>query len=375
VTRVLLLSASVGAGHLRAAEALEAAARQAHPGVYLECHDVLKLTNAVFRRLYGKTYLDLVNTAPHLLGMLYDWLDRPVKKDFGDRLRRLVQKLNLLKFEKLVLRGNWDLVISTHFLPVELIAHLRREGKVDVPQVTVCTDFATHRLWCNQPCEQYFCATQEGAQYLEFFGIPRETIEVTGIPIHPDFSTAKDRSALLVKHCASEDRPIVLQMCGGFGVGPVEAIYKSLLSIDTPLHVIVVAGKNEALKQELSQLAVPPRHRASILGFTKEMHELMAIADIVVTKPGGLTTSESLASGLPMIVANPIPGQETRNSDYLLENGAGVKIDHPSLLAGKLSKILTDETQLTRLQANARKLGRPRAAFDVLERSFKHIRT
>src|SRR5262245_58021664 len=137
--RILILSASVGAGHLRAAEALEAAAREAYPGLHVENHDVLTFTNAVFRRLYGKTYLDLVNTAPHLLGMLYDWLDQPVKSDFGDRLRRRAQKLNLLKFEKLLRKGNWALIINTHFLPAELIAQLKQNDKLDVPQVTVCT--------------------------------------------------------------------------------------------------------------------------------------------------------------------------------------------------------------------------------------------
>lgn len=370
--RILILSASAGAGHLRAAEAIEVAAKEAHPELYVVNHDVLTLTNAVFRRLYAKTYLDLIDTAPHLLGMLYDWLDKPIKPghDFGERLRRQVQKLNLLKFEKLVRNGNWDLVINTHFLPAELISQLRLKEKVGVPQVTVCTDFATHRLWVNQPCERYFCATEEGAEYLEFFGVPRDSCEVTGIPIHPDFGRAFDRAALLRKHNLSGDRPIVLQMCGGFGVGPVEAIFKSILSVEKPLEVIVVAGRNEELKQELDALERSDRHRVHVLGFTREMPDLMAVSDLLITKPGGLTTSEALARGLPLIIANPIPGQETRNSDYLLENGAAVKIDHPSQLALKLSRILSDKSQFDRLRENARQLGKPRAAFDVLDSSL-----
>jgi processive 1,2-diacylglycerol beta-glucosyltransferase len=306
--------------------------------------------------------------------MLYDWLDQPVKNDFGDRLRRQVQKLNLLKFEKLVRKGDWDLVISTHFLPVELIAHLRLAEKVRMPQVTVCTDFATHRLWVNQPCERYFCATEEGAEYLGFFGVPRETVEVTGIPVHPEFGRPVDRDAVLKKHGLPGDRQIILQMCGGFGVGPVEKIYKSILSVERPIAVVVVAGRNEQLKAELEAIERPDRHHVVILGFTKEMHELMAIADLVVTKPGGLTTSEALARGLPLVVANPIPGQETRNSDYLLENGAAVKIDHPSQLALKLARILSSGERLERMRASARQLGKPRAAFDVLDRSLKLIR-
>jgi processive 1,2-diacylglycerol beta-glucosyltransferase len=369
--RVLILSASAGAGHLRAAEALEVAARDAFPDLYVENHDVLALTNAVFRRLYAKTYLDLVNTAPHLLGMLYDWLDRPVENDFGERLRRRVQKLNLRKFEKLVCDGNWDLVISTHFLPVELISQLRTEGKLSVPQVTVCTDFATHRLWVNQPCERYFGATAEGAEYLEFFGVPARTIEVTGIPIHPEFSRPYDVEALRRKHHLSAQRPVVLQMCGGFGVGPVARIFESLLSVETPLDVIAIAGRNEELRRQLESLAHSDRHQVQVLGFTTEMPELMTLADLLVTKPGGLTTSEALACGLPLVVANPIPGQETRNSDYLLENGAAVKIDHPSQLALKVSRLLADRHRFAAMKANAKSLGKPRAAFEVLERSLE----
>jgi processive 1,2-diacylglycerol beta-glucosyltransferase len=368
--RVLILSASAGAGHLRAAEALEVAAGEAFPDIYVENHDVLALTNAVFRRLYAKTYLDLVNTAPHLLGMLYDWLDQPTENDFGERLRRRVQKLNLRKFEGLVRNGKWDLVISTHFLPVELISQLRTDGKLSVPQVTVCTDFATHRLWVNQPCERYFCATEEGAEYLEFFGVPANTIGVTGIPIHPDFSRTHDKETLRRQHHLSGNRPVVLQMCGGFGVGPVAKIFESLLSVETPLDVITIAGRNEELRQQLEALPRPDRHHVQVLGFTREMPELMAVADLLVTKPGGLTTSEALACGLPLVVANPIPGQETRNSDYLLENGAAVKIDHPSQLALKLSRLLADPNRFAAMKANANALGKPRAAFDVLEQSL-----
>jgi processive 1,2-diacylglycerol beta-glucosyltransferase len=373
--RILVLSAAVGAGHLRAAEAVEAALRQVVPSAEVENHDVLKFTNAVFRRVYGQFYLDLVNRAPHLLGYIYDLTDQPSRsgRNRTDRLRLAVEKLNLRRFERLVTERPWDLIINTHFLPAELIARLTSDGKLTVPQVTVCTDFDTHRLWVNQPCRRYFCATDEGAQYLQHWGVPAGDIDVTGIPIHPAFSQPADRAACLRAHGLVGDRPVVLQLCGGFGVGPVESLVRGLLAIEHPLELVVVCGRNEELKGELQRLSAPPRHRVHLLGFTREIDQLMAAADLIVSKPGGLTTSETLARGLPMVIVNPIPGQESRNSDYLLENGAAIKVNHPALLPMKVTRLLDDPARLARMRDAARSLGHPRAAFDVVERSLKLI--
>jgi processive 1,2-diacylglycerol beta-glucosyltransferase len=364
--RVLVLSASVGAGHLRAAQAVELALRQLDPGAVVQNLDVLDYTNALFRRLYGKAYLDLVNRAPHVLGYFYDALDRrPSPHRKSDRLRYLVEKLNLRRFLRLLKGETWDVIVNTHFLPAEMIAALRTKGELETPHLTVTTDFETHRLWVNEPCDHYFTATEEGAVNLQQWGVPAGHTSVTGIPIHPAFSQPKERAACLAKHALAGDRPVVLQLAGGFGVGPVEMLYSSLLAIQTPLELVVVAGRNEELKTRLEQTAVPERHRVKVLGFTTEMDELMAAADLVVTKPGGLTTSETLARGAAMVVVNPIPGQESRNSDYLLENGAAVKINNIATLPFKLSQLLSDPARLARLKENAKRLGRPQAAFDV----------
>src|SRR4029079_9458034 len=141
---------------------------------------------------YGQAYLELVNQAPHVLGYVYDLLDKPRRANSGrDRLRRLVQKLNLSKLCKLLECESWDVIVNTHFLPAEIIASLRRKRKIRTPQITVTTDFETHRLWVNQPCDLYATATEEGAAYLAHWGVPREDITVTGIPIHPVFAQDK----------------------------------------------------------------------------------------------------------------------------------------------------------------------------------------
>jgi processive 1,2-diacylglycerol beta-glucosyltransferase len=367
--RILVLSASVGAGHMRAAQAVELALRQVAPAdAVIRNVDVLTLTNAAFRKIYGSAYLDLVNKAPHVLGYIYDLMDQPRgPRSRRDRLRLLVEKLNLRKFtELLVAEPPWDVIVNTHFLPAEIIASLKREGTLDVPQMTVTTDFETHRLWVNPPCELYTTATPEGAAYLHTWGVPQGATAVTGIPIHPVFSQNKDPRECRRRQGLAEDRPVLLQLAGGFGVGPIEKLYRGLLAIEKPsLHIVVVSGKNEAIRQQLTAIDVPPRHRATVLGFTDQIDELMCAADVVLTKPGGLTSSEVLARGAAMAIVNPIPGQESRNSDYLLEQGAAIKINNLATLSTKLAPLLAEPQRLARLKENARRMEKPRAAFEV----------
>ena len=364
--RILVLSASVGAGHLRAAQAVELAIKEIAPDATVQNLDVLEFTNATFRRVYAQLYLDLVNRAPHVLGYFYDLLDRePSPRNKSDRLRYAVEKLNVRKFLRFLREASWDVIVNTHFLPAEMIAGLRRKAEINTPQLTVTTDFETHRLWVNQPCDHYFTATEEGAVNLAHRGVPSRDITVTGIPIHPAFSRPGERSECRAKHGLTGDRPVVLQLAGGFGVGPVEELFDAVLAVELPLELVVVTGRNEVLQQRLQQRTPPCRHRVHVIGFTTEMHELMTAADLVMTKPGGLTTSEALACGVAMVVVNPIPGQESRNSDFLLENAAAIKITNVASLSYKLTKLLRDPERIAELRHNARKLGKPNAAFRI----------
>src|SRR3954467_14969911 len=208
--RILVLSASVGAGHMRAAQAVELALREtAEENAVIKNVDVLTLTNAPFRKLYGEAYLDLVNKAPHVLGFFYDHMDKPRDKDSKrDKLRLAVEKLNLADLCELLECGSgskrgerpWDVVVNTHFMPASIIASMRKKRRLKTPQMTVTTDFETHRLWVNQPCDHYTTSTSEGAEYLAHWGVPRGDISVTGIPIHPVFSKAKARGPWAEAH-------------------------------------------------------------------------------------------------------------------------------------------------------------------------------
>jgi processive 1,2-diacylglycerol beta-glucosyltransferase len=188
---------------------------------------------------------------------------------------------------------------------------------------------------------------------------------VTGIPIDPRFGGALDRGEAIARNDLAADRPIVLQLAGGFGIGSIERIHRSICQIVRPLQIVVVTGRNSGAAEALASVDHHPRHRRSILGYSTRMHELLRAADVVVTKPGGLTTAESLASGCPMVIAEPIPGQEDRNADFLLENGCAIKVNNLSSLTYKLSSLLEDQSRLARMRAAAMRCARPGAAHDV----------
>ena len=371
--RVLILSAAVGSGHQRAAEAVDLAFRRLYPRAEVHRADVLDLSLPIFRFCYGGLYLTFIDKAPFILRFFYNLMDRPrdcSAPSRGDKLRVFLEKIGLRRFLNLLHSRPWDLIISTHFLAGEIIADQKRKGLLSTPQVMVTTDFETTHSWITQPCELYTTATEESALFLEKQGVPAGHTRILGIPIHPVFCEDKDRAACLRRHQLAGDRPVLLQLNGGHGVGHIEELFRALLDVEEPCEVVAVTGHNEEAKRRLEQIAPPPRHRVKVFGYTTAIDELMRAADLIVSKPGGLTTSESLACGTPLVIVDPVPGQEERNSDLLLENGASIKVNHPLTLGYKVTELLRDPDRLAELRANARRLARPRAAFDVVEETL-----
>jgi processive 1,2-diacylglycerol beta-glucosyltransferase len=369
MSKVLILSVAAGAGHIRAALALKKAINDNYPSATVEHVEVLEIVNAAFRRIYGKGYLDLVNHAPSFMGMIYDFLDKPAR--FSDKFLKMVNKFNLGPCIDLVSQ-DWDLIISTHFLPAEIIGALKAKGKIKTPQVLVTTDFDTHRFWMQEQVNLFTTATEEGKVYLQHFGADPAKIVVTGIPIDLNFALS-DRYASQRKHGIDPNLPTILQLSGGAGVGPMEELYSALLKVSVPSNIISVCGKNTKAVEKLKAIIPPERHKVTVLGYTNEINELMVASDVVVSKPGGLTTSEVLATGGAMVIINPIPGQESRNNDYLLEEGAAVKVGNVATLSYKVETILSNPQKLQAIKANAGRIARPLAAQKIAQLSMQLI--
>jgi len=377
-TRVLILSASARAGHVRAAEALQKDFL-AHPAVAqggeVQHWDVLKYTNAVFRTIYSKMYLDLVNRAPWLLGMVYKGTDKPWKKTFAQAF----EKFNAGPFVDALHEYKPDVVVCTHFTPPNVISWLneksRRRNGLGIEPAIVVTDLDCHAMWLTRSYSRYFVSLEETRVYLERMGIEPSKISVTGIPVDPVFRIQKDNRQMRSQLGLELDRFTILVSAGGFGVGPVETLIAQLQTmtrIDGGVQVVAIAGRSEELKGKLERLAkkVSGQTHTPVrlfpIGFTKQMDEYMAAADILISKPGGLTTSEAMARGLPMCVVNPIPGQEERNSDHLLEAGVAIKCNNPPTLGWKLEELVRTPGRFETMRQRARDFGKPRAGEEIV---------
>ena len=364
---VLILSARVGAGHIRAAQAIQKAFAESGATESVHCVETLDYANPLFRRLYTKAYVDMVNTMPALYGFYYDEREKRAKHEL---LRPAFARLNTRPLIKLLEEHQPDITVCTHFMPAEIISWLVREKKLATRQAIVVTDFDIHVQWlCPSPAH-YFVAIDEARADLEALGVPPTAITVSGIPIDPLFSQPKDSGAMRDKHGLRRDAIVILISAGGFGIGQVEEVLASLLQLRHPAEIIAVCGRNEELKARVNRLAddVPAASRVTlkVVSYTTAMDEYMTASDFVVGKPGGLTMSEALACGKVFVVVNPIPGQEERNADHLLEEGAAIRCNNLPVLAYKIDRLLDEPERHKSMRENVRRLARPRAAYEIV---------
>jgi processive 1,2-diacylglycerol beta-glucosyltransferase len=261
---------------------------------------------------------------------------------------------------------NPDHVICTHFLPAQILSGKIGKGTFSKPVWVQVTDFDVHALWIHPHISGYFAAHEEVAWRMAERGIPADHIRVTGIPIMPVFGEQYNRAACAAEFGLDPAKTTLLMMSGGAGVGGIETLAERLLHLEGNFQLVALAGKNEKLLAELQGIARKYPGRLFPMGFTRVIERIMAASDLAITKPGGLTTSECLAVGMPMVVVSPIPGQEERNADFLLENGAAMKACDAGALAWRVDRLLREPVRMSVMRDNALKLGRPDAAREVL---------
>jgi processive 1,2-diacylglycerol beta-glucosyltransferase len=364
--RILVLSVSAGLGHLRAAEAIKAHAVR-FPAADVTHLDVMQYVPAGFRRLYTGFYLTLVNRLPALWGCLYQSTNNARPDSMLQTLRRAVERLNTRALLREIAGLAPDVIICTHFLPAELLSRLAGSYRHACPVWVQVTDFDLHRMWVQPHIAGYFAASEEVAFRMRARGIPPHAIHVTGIPVMPAFGAVHDRGC-----CASEleldpQRTTLVLMGGGAGLGSLDAVAARLLDIEEDFQLVVMAGRNMSALSKLRRLATRYPGRLLPYGYTDRIERVLACADLVITKPGGLTSAECLSLGLPMIVNDPIRGQEERNADFLLEQGVALKACDPITLEYRVRYLLRHPEKLADMRRRARALGRPDAARDVLE--------
>jgi len=360
--RVLILSASVGSGHVKAADALARVMRNRSDVDEVLSDDSLDHTNVLHKQFYSTLYKKLSAMLPEFLGWWYETSDDPWVADKGRLLIDLPQALPLIN---LVREFKPDVILCTHFMPAGVISWLIANGKLDARLGVVITDFHFHAFWITRAFNWYFVAQEDDKIHMEALGLPTDRIEVTGIPVEPEFGNPVDKNSVLERHGLQPGRPTILVAGGALGMSPATAVVRQLLQIERDFQAIIVCGKNEEMQNEIVDLLKDRPADFRVLGYTKDMADFMSVATILLSKPGGMTTAEAVACGLPMMILDPIGGQEERNSDVLLEAGAAVKCTEVTLVAHKLRRLLDNPARLEQMSRNARSLGRPNAAAEI----------
>jgi processive 1,2-diacylglycerol beta-glucosyltransferase len=353
--RVLILSAGVGAGHNSAAAAVQQACSARADVAEVQVLDVLQTSSALYRDVLGKGYFVLVENLPWLVEWGYNISDPPFRRrgpvDPWTRANALPVISAIRKFEPTA-------IVCTHFLPAQLVASLLLRGVIGAKTAVVTTDYDFQGLWLTGAFHALFVAREEARVELTALGLPPDRVATTGIPISTQPEVVPGRDA--------DESPMLLISAGASGGDYAVAVVRQTLHMRSPFTATVVCGRNDALRQRIEQLVEPAGNRYRVLGFTAEMPQLLHRADLFVGKPGGLSASECMAAGLPMVLVNPIPGQEVRNGDYLMEQGAAVRCNIAATIGWKIDEVLREPGRLQRMQAAARRTGRPEAAADVL---------
>jgi processive 1,2-diacylglycerol beta-glucosyltransferase len=371
--KVMILYANAGNGHRRAAEALAEVCEQDERISKVRLVDALQYTNTVFQKLYANLYIEVVKKSPTLWSLAFDETDRPWRRDKG---RMLLHRVNSLTLSNEIRKFAPDLCLCTHFMPADIVSTMLRQGHVRTDLAVVVTDYYVHASWLETYINRVYVAKEESREQLLQLGFPPKRVCNFGIPVDPVFQNEIDRNALCAKHQIDPDRPIVLLSAGAFGVMPDADLVQMLRGITAPCHLVIICGNNKKLKTQVEQKLAETRSAEveyHVLGFTREINEWMAMATLFIGKPGGLSTSECLALGLPMVIWNPIPGQETFNAAYLLENGAGISPDNILTLPFRVNRLLNDAQRLDQMRQAARALGRPHAANDIVNDALKHM--
>jgi len=364
--KIMIVHATAGIGHVKAALALESALKSRR-GVSYSVVDVLDYTNPLMKWSYRSFYITLVKYVPFLWAAIYYLLDVPLIFRLIKDLRSTSNRFQSKKFMRYLTEVKPDTIVATHFFPVNVISYLKKLGIINARLVCVITDFKLHTYWFSDNVDIFVVAGDALKKQLIKHGIPADDIKVLGIPIDLKFHQNMDRAELSSKFNIKNNLFTVLIGSGGFGVGPVRDLVVELSKTDIEIQLIVICGKNAGLYADLGNLKASSRIPINVYGFVDNMHEFMSVSDLLVSKAGGMTTSEAIARELPMIISSPIPGQEMRNCQFLVESGSAIREDAPSRIKEKIIELSKDKKKLDSMKANIRAIKKSNPAEELAD--------
>lgn len=359
---ILLMYITKVSGHRQATVAIQQSLRQLDPDLQTPAINGFGYTYPLLEKVINKTYMSIIKRTPKVWDFLYDNPD--VVKN-SQSIKNFLHKTSHEKIGALLERYKPDTIVCTQAFPCGMVADYKRTFGLKVTLIGVLTDFSPHSYWLNEGVDYYVVPSLDVKERFIQKGVSPESIKVYGIPLHPKFSVRHDPKIVAEKLGLDPQTATVLVMGGGQGLGPIKKIVKSLIKVPMNFQVIVLAGVNKKILKSLRRHAGKSSKEILIFEFATNVDELMDLAALIVTKPGGMTTAECLAKGLPMVIVNPIPGQETRNADFLIKKGVGVRVYDPDEVGDEVEWLLKSPQQLAAMRQAAYENAKPNAALDI----------
>lgn len=361
---ILVVTASMGSGHNKAANAVAEAIKRKYPVNKINVIDFMSTETAYFNSLVKDIYLKMLDHTPSVYEFFYKFTSDSTK---GSTIQSVFAHAMKKDMRELIKKYEADMVICTHPFPCAAASYLKQTGEINIPLITVMTDFCVHQFWLYKNIDIYFTANDLLKKEMVNQGLLEERIFVTGIPVGYNFRVDYNRDDLLAKFKLEKDKPVALIMGGGLGLGGVKNALCQLERLKKDIQILVITGANVALWSEMNEYAQHSKHKIFVWGYSHNIQEFMSVATFLISKPGALTISEALTRELPMILHDPIPGPEVDNAKFVSDNGAAIWVKHQDTLDAVVREVLSDATILPKFRNNAKVLKKPYASDNIAD--------
>jgi processive 1,2-diacylglycerol beta-glucosyltransferase len=363
--KILILSATFGEGHKQVANAISEAVDFSLPDVEPIILDIMHWLHPYLYPVSNYFYKKVIKKFPQVYSYLYRKTRQ--RSSFSDKLNSMFS-FGMGSMLEILERINPKVVVSTYPFAAGIMSKLKEQGLIDVPVVTIITDYTDHSYWIHPCTDQYVVGSKQIKERLISLGVDRFKIKCTGIPIRQKFVKTESREVLAEKYGLNSNQFTILVMGGGEGfIGKGLSTFHAFKRLSTPIQLIIICGRNKKLRKQLEEELRNSKHKVLLLGFCENVNELMALSDLMISKPGGVTTSEAMAMELPLLIYNPLPGQEEDNADYLVKSGLAILAENEIDLADKIHHMIHDSIPLLSMKLRTRVFQTKTSSFDALD--------
>jgi len=360
--RIILMYISEVSGHRSATMAIEKALKEISPDCEILNINAFNYTNPISEKVINRIYMEVIKHTPKVWDYLYD---NPSVVKGLEKIKKSVHKSNSPKLKKLFDKFNPDLVVCTQAFPCGMVADYKKAYSSNLPLVAVLTDYIPHSYWVYDTVDYYITPSEDVSERLAKKGVASSKIKSLGIPFDHKFNQRLNSAEIFHKLKLDANKPVVLIMGGGQGLGPIKTIVKSLEKVKPDIQELIITGTNKRLYRSLRRKIRHYNKDIHLFGFVQNIHELMFISRVIISKPGGVTTAEVLSARLPMVIVKPIPGQEVNNTNFLVHKGAAIKVDEPKDVYRVIEELLEDKTKSENLKLAAAQIAKPNASMDL----------